>query len=257
MIMEPISGPDGEPEDVLANLWDGLSTIARFNLTFSFVVLGSAIAIHSVGAAAASLAIFEEGAIHALLLGALRLRPAGRARLATALICLQLVPAAGLLWCVCLNALTPAAPPPNWIALLGALALAISVIGALITARFRRVDQGHLAAMWPSLLANAPTGAALILISIAIGRLHIAWADMALGLVLAASRLGTSRMLSRLGHFPLQESIWNAGSVRRLVQDHPRLTILRSWVWQEAAALPWSIRRVNPFSEVRRPGGLL
>lgn len=257
MKMEPIPGPDGRPEDVFANLWDGLSTIARFNLTFSFVVAGSAIATRSVGLAAASLAIYEEGAIHALLMSALRHRSIGRARVATVFICLQLVPALVLLWCVCLDFLAPAAPPPNWIALLGALSLVISVINAMVTARFRGARTGQLVAMWPSLRANAPIGAALVIVAVAVGRLHIAWADMVLGMMLAASRLGTSRMLGSLGRFPLQDSIWTAGSVRRLVDEHPRLAILRSWVWQEAAALPWSVRRVNPFSEVRRPGGLL
>jgi hypothetical protein len=255
MKMEPIPGPDRQPEDVFANLWDGLSTIARFNLTFAVVLLGSAIATRSVGLAAASLAVFEEGAIHALFMGALRLRPIGRARLTTVLICLQLAPAFALLWCICLDLVAPAVPPSHWIALLGSLSLVICVINAGVTARFRGARKGQLAAMWPSLRANAPIGAALILIAIA--RPHLAWADKALGLILAGSRLGASQMMIGLGRFPLQESIWTAGSVRQLIEEHPRLAILRSWVWQEAAALPWSIRRVNPFSEVRRPGGLL
>lgn len=254
--MEPIPGPDGEPEGVFANLWDGLSTIARFNLTFSLVVLGSAVATRSVGMAAASLAIFEEGAIHALLLGALRLRPSDRHRFATVLICLQLAPALVLLGCACLDLFAPADVPADWIALLGALSLVICVIDAVVTARFRGPRQGYFSAMWPSLRANAPIGAALIAIAIAIGRLRLTWLDTVLGLLLAGSRLGASQLIGRLGRFPLQESIWNAGSVRRLVEDYPRLAILRSWVWQEAAALPWSIRRINPFIEARRSGGL-
>lgn len=257
MKMEPIPGANGRPEQVFANLWDGLSTIARFNLTFSVVVSGSAIATHSVALAAASLAIFEEGAIHALLMSALRNRPINRARVATVLIYLQLAPLLVLLWCVCFAFLVPAAPPPNWIAILGALSLAISVINAMVTARFRRAHTGQLAAMWPSLRANAPIGAALLIIAIAVAQLHMAWVDIAIGLILAASRLGTSQILSGLGRLPIQNSIWTAGSVERLVEEYPRLAILESWVWQEAAALPWSVRRINPFRDVRRPGGLL
>jgi Co/Zn/Cd efflux system component len=160
--------------------------VALLNLSYFFVEFGAAISIGSVSLFADSIDFLEDTSVNILILLALGWSLQARARVGMALALILLAPGLATLWSLWRKINAPVPPEPVTLSLVGAGALAINLMCALILARFRKASGSLTKAAFLSARNDAFANIAIIAAGLATALTNSAWPDVIVGLGIAA-----------------------------------------------------------------------
>jgi Co/Zn/Cd efflux system component len=160
--------------------------VALLNLSYFFVEFGAAISIGSVSLFADSIDFLEDTSVNILILLALGWSLQARARVGMALALILLAPGLATLWSLWQKINAPLPPEPVTLSLVGAGALAVNLMCALILARFRKASGSLTKAAFLSARNDAFANIAIIAAGLATALTNSAWPDVIVGLGIAA-----------------------------------------------------------------------
>jgi Co/Zn/Cd efflux system component len=160
--------------------------VALLNLSYFFVEFGAAISIGSVSLFADSIDFLEDTSVNILILLALGWSLQARSRVGMALALILLAPGLATLWSLWRKINAPVPPEPVTLSLVGAGALAINLMCALILARFRKASGSLTKAAFLSARNDAFANIAIIAAGLATALTNSAWPDVIVGLGIAA-----------------------------------------------------------------------
>jgi Co/Zn/Cd efflux system component len=152
-----------------------------------------ALAIGSVSLFADSIDFLEDTAVNALILLALRLGPACRARVGMLLAGLLLVPGAATAWTAWRKLLAPLPPAALPLSLAGFGALVINALCALSLARFRHAGGSLTRAAFLSARNDVLANIAILAAALVTALTRSAWPDLIVGLGILALNADAAR----------------------------------------------------------------
>ncbi len=167
--------------------------VALLNLAYFGVEFGVAIAIGSVSLFADSVDFLEDTSVNLLIAVALSWSAVNRSRLGMALAGILLVPALATLWTAWQKFSLPEPPAPVPLSLTGAGALAVSLICALMLARYRSLAGSLTRAAFLSARNDAYANVAIVLAGFLTLATLSAWPDLIIGLGIAVVNADAAR----------------------------------------------------------------
>lgn len=175
------------------NLRRVVIVVAGLNLAYFIVEFAVALAIGSVSLFADSIDFLEDASLNLLIAAALGWSAAGRARLGMVLAGVLLVPGLATLWTAWGKFMAPTPPAPLPLTLTGLGALAINLSCAFMLARFRAHSGSLTRAAFLSARNDTVANIAIIGAGFVTAYTHSAWADLIVGLGIAAMNAGAAR----------------------------------------------------------------
>ncbi|HLH11471.1 MAG TPA: cation transporter [Methylovirgula sp.] len=170
-----------------------LALVVGLNLSYFGIELAVALAIGSLSLLADSLDFLEDLALNALVLAALRLSPALRARLGMALAGLLILPAAAMLVTLARKFAAPVAPAPLPLSLTGLGALVVNTASALVLARVRDRAGSLTRAAFLSARNDVAANVAIIVAGGVTALWPTIWPDVVVGLGIAVLNADSAR----------------------------------------------------------------
>lgn len=172
--------------------------VALLNLAYFGIELAVALSIGSVSLFADSVDFFEDAAINFLIVAALGLSPARRAKVGMALACILLVPAAAFVWTLSQKFAAPVPPEPVMLSITGIGALAVNLYCALSLARWRKSSGSLTKAAFLSARNDAYANIAIVAAGLITVIWRSVWPDVIVGLGIAAMNIDAAH------------AVWNA-----------------------------------------------
>lgn len=167
--------------------------VALLNLGYFGVEFAVALGIGSVALFADSVDFLEDAAVNLLILIALDWTARRRARVGMAMAGLLLVPGIATLWALAQKVAHPIPPDPVRLSVTGAGALAVNLGCALLLARVRGHRGSLTRAAFLSARNDALANVAILAAALATALTHSAWADVVVGLGIAALNADAAR----------------------------------------------------------------
>lgn len=194
------------------NLRRVVVVVAGLNLAYFGVEFAVALAIGSVSLFADSIDFLEDASVNLLIAVALGWSATGRARLGMALAGILLVPGLATLWTAWGKFMAPTPPAPLPLTLAGLGALAINLSCAFMLARFRAHSGSLTRAAFLSARNDTVANVAIIAAGFVTAYTHSAWADLIVGLGIAAMNADAAR------------EVWKAAREEHRSADSERTT---------------------------------
>jgi Co/Zn/Cd efflux system component len=176
-----------------AALRRAVAIVTVLNLAYFGVEFSVALAIGSVSLFADSVDFLEDASVNLLILMALGLSAAARARVGMGLAAILLVPGLATLWTAWEKFNAPVPPAPLALSLTGMGALAVNLACALLLARFRRHAGSLTRAAFLSARNDAVANVGIVAAGLATAWTLSAWPDLAVGLGIAAMNADAAR----------------------------------------------------------------
>lgn len=195
-----------------SNLSRVVVIVAGLNLAYFGIEFAVALAIGSVSLFADSIDFLEDASVNLLIALALGWSATGRARLGMVLAGILLVPGLATLWTAWGKFMAPTPPAPLPLTLAGLGALAINLSCALMLARFRAHGGSLTRAAFLSARNDTVANVAIIAAGFITAYTHSAWADLIVGLGIAAMNADAAR------------EVWNAAREEHRSVDSERTT---------------------------------
>jgi Co/Zn/Cd efflux system component len=167
--------------------------VVVLNLGYFGVEFAVASAIGSVSLFADSIDFLEDASVNLLILMALGLSAAARARVGMTLAAILLVPGLATLWTAWRKFNMPVPPAPFALSLAGAGALAVNLACALMLARFRRHAGSLTKAAFLSARNDALANVAIVAAGLVTAWTLSAWPDLVVGLAIALVNADAAR----------------------------------------------------------------
>lgn len=185
--------PDPADPIAPAALRRAVAWVAALNLAYFFVEFWIARAIGSVSLFADSIDFLEDTAVNLLVLLALGWSARWRARVATGLALLLLVPSALTLWTAWQKFLLPLPPAALPLSLAALGALAVNLLCALLLARVRHHGGSLVRAAYLSARNDAAANVAILGAAAVTKAWASAWPDLIVGLGILAMNADAAR----------------------------------------------------------------
>jgi Co/Zn/Cd efflux system component len=195
-----------------SNLRRVVVVVAGLNLAYFGVEFAVALAIGSVSLFADSIDFLEDASVNLLIAVALGRSATGRARLGMVLAGILLVPGLATLWTAWGKFMAPMPPAPLPLTLAGLGALAINLSCAFMLARFRAHSGSLTRAAFLSARNDTVANIAIIAAGFVTAYTHSAWADLIVGLGIAAMNADAAR------------EVWKAAREEHRSADSERTT---------------------------------
>ena len=195
-----------------SNLRRVVVVVAGLNLAYFGVEFAVALAIGSVSLFADSIDFLEDASVNLLIAVALGWSATGRARLGTVLAGILLVPGLATLWTAWGKFMAPTPPAPLPLTLAGLGALAINLSCAFMLARFRAHSGSLTRAAFLSARNDTVANVAIVAAGFVTAYTHSAWADLIVGLGIAAMNADAAR------------EVWKAAREEHRSTDSERTT---------------------------------
>jgi Co/Zn/Cd efflux system component len=176
-----------------SNLRGVVVVVAGLNLAYFGIEFAVALAIGSVSLFADSIDFLEDASVNLLIAVALGWSATGRARLGMVLAGILLVPGLATLWTAWGKFMAPMPPAPLPLTLAGLGALAINLSCAYMLARFRAHSGSLTRAAFLSARNDTVANIAIIAAGFVTAYTHSAWADLIVGLGIAAMNADAAR----------------------------------------------------------------
>jgi Co/Zn/Cd efflux system component len=176
-----------------SNLRRVVVVVAGLNLAYFGIEFAVALAIGSVSLFADSIDFLEDASVNLLIAVALGWSATRRARLGMVLAGILLVPGLATLWTAWGKFMAPMPPAPLPLTLAGLGALAINLSCALMLARFRAHSGSLTRAAFLSARNDTVANVAIIAAGFVTAYTHSAWADLIVGLCIAAMNADAAR----------------------------------------------------------------
>ena len=167
--------------------------VAMLNLAYFGVEFTAAAATGSVSLFADSIDFLEDASVNILIAFALRWSATSRARLGMALAGILLIPGLATLWTAWGKLMAPMPPAPLPLSLTGLGALAINLSCAFMLARFRAHSGSLTQAAFLSGRNDTVANLAIIATGFVTAYTHSGWADLFVGLGIAAINVDAAR----------------------------------------------------------------
>lgn len=171
--------------------------VALLNLAYFGVEFGVALSIGSVSLFADSVDFLEDALVNLLIAVALAWSLKARSRVGMALVAILLVPALALLWALWSKFNAPVPPEPFALSVTGGGALVLNLSCAYMLARFRRHSGSLTRAAFLSARNDALANVAIILAGLVTAYTLSVWADVFVGLGIAALNIDAAREVWR------------------------------------------------------------
>ena len=194
------------------NLRRVVVVVAGLNVAYFGIEFAVALAIGSVSLFADSIDFLEDASVNLLIAVALGWSATGRARLGMVLAGILLVPGLATLWTAWGKFMAPTPPAPLPLTLAGLGALAINLSCAFMLARFRAHSGSLTRAAFLSARNDTVANIAIISAGIVTAYTHSAWADLIVGLGIAAMNADAAR------------EVWKAAREEHRSADSERTT---------------------------------
>jgi Co/Zn/Cd efflux system component len=194
------------------NLRRVVIVVAGLNLAYFGVEFAVALAIGSVSLFADSIDFLEDASLNLLIAAALGWSAAGRARLGMVLAGILLVPGLATLWTAWGKFMAPTPPAPLPLTVTGLGALVINLSCAFMLARFRAHGGSLTRAAFLSARNDTVANVAIIAAGFVTAYTHSAWADLIVGLGIAAMNADAAR------------EVWKAARKEHKSADSERTT---------------------------------
>ena len=195
-----------------SNLRRVVVVVAGLNLAYFGIEFAVALAIGSVSLFADSIDFLEDASVNLLIAVALGWSVTGRARLGMVLAGILLVPGLATLWTAWGKFMAPTPPAPLPLTLAGLGALAINLSCAFMLARFRAHSGSLTRAAFLSARNDTVANVAIIAAGFVTACTHSAWADLIVGLGIAAMNADAAR------------EVWKAAREEHRSADSERTT---------------------------------
>ena len=194
------------------NLRRVVVVVAGLNLAYFGIEFAVALAIGSVSLFADSIDFLEDASVNLLIAVALGWSATGRARLGMVLAGILLVPGLATLWTAWGKFMAPTPPAPLPLTLAGLGALAINLSCAFMLARFRAHSGSLTRAAFLSARNDTVANVAIIVAGFVTAFTRSAWADLIVGLGIAAMNADAAR------------EVWKAAREEHRSADSERTT---------------------------------
>ena len=195
-----------------SNLRRVVVVVAGLNLAYFGIEFAVALAIGSVSLFADSIDFLEDASVNLLIAVALGWSATGRARLGMVLAGILLVPGLATLWTAWGKFMAPMPPAPLPLTLAGLGALAINLSCAFMLARFRAHGGSLTRAAFLSARNDTVASIAIIAAGFVTAFTRSAWADLIVGLGIAAMNADAAR------------EVWKAAREEHRSADSERTT---------------------------------
>jgi Co/Zn/Cd efflux system component len=195
-----------------SNLRRVVVIVAGLNLAYFGIEFAVALAIGSVSLFADSIDFLEDASVNLLIAVALGWSAIGRARLGMVLAGILLVPGLATLWTAWGKFMAPTPPAPLPLTLAGLGALAINLFCAFMLARFRAHSGSLTRAAFLSARNDTVANIAIIAAGFVTAFTRSAWADLIVGLGIAAMNADAAR------------EVWKAAREEHRSADSERTT---------------------------------
>lgn len=186
--------------------------VALLNLAYFGVEFAVALAIGSVSLFADSIDFLEDASVNLLIAVALGWSATRRALLGMALAGILLIPGLATLWTAWGKFMVPTPPAPLPLTLAGLGALAINLSCAFMLARFRAHGGSLTRAAFLSARNDTVANIAIIAAGFVTAYTLSAWADLMVGLGIAAMNAGAAR------------EVWRAAREEHRAADSERIS---------------------------------
>lgn len=164
-------------------------TVAALNLAYFAIEFAAALRIGSVSLFADSVDFLEDAGINLLILVALGLTLAARARIGMGLAAIMLAPALAFLWTLWQKYLDPVPPEAVTLSLVGTGAMAVNLTCALILARHRHAGGSLARAAFLSARNDVAANIGIVAAGALTAATQSVWPDVVAGLAIAAMNL--------------------------------------------------------------------